>query len=100
MMVRQSSSFEAGPSPCPLPAYRERVRMGRGTVLLVAFVASVAFLIGMILLLMKERKGESRSAKLPLMVYCAAGLREPMQAVADDYHREFGVEVRCSYGAS
>ncbi|HEV8604227.1 MAG TPA: molybdate ABC transporter substrate-binding protein, partial [Tepidisphaeraceae bacterium] len=41
-----------------------------------------------------------KSGGEPLMVYCAAGLREPMQAVADEYGKEFGVEVRTSFGAS
>src|SRR5207245_3345321 len=54
---------------------------------------------GLILLLIKEKKGEKTSAR-PLMVYCAAGLREPMQAVAEQYQKEFGVEMRCNFGAS
>src|SRR6476660_3585172 len=85
--------------PCPFGC-RRHGRDSRGTVVLIAFLVCLAVLIGLIVLLMKEKKGEAKGSAQPLMVYCAAGLREPMQAAADEYQREFGVEVRCSYGAS
>jgi len=102
---RSTSNFQRPtskeePSPCPLPAYRERVRHAGINVVLVGFLVSLAVLIGLVALLMREKKGGSAASAQPLMVYCAAGLREPMQAVADEYQKEFGVEVRCSFGAS
>jgi molybdate transport system substrate-binding protein len=75
-------------------------RCGAASRTLLAFLVSLAALSGLIVLLMKEKKGEAKGSAQPLMVYCAAGLREPMQAVADEYQKEFGVEVRCSFGAS
>jgi molybdate transport system substrate-binding protein len=33
-----------------------------------------------------------------LTVYCAAGLKQPVEAIAEQYRREFGVEVRLQYG--
>src|SRR5213075_2802137 len=79
---------------------RSHGRDARATVVMVAFLVSVVVLIGLIVLMMKEKKGEAKGTGQPLMVYCAAGLREPMAAVAEEYQKEFGVEVRCSYGAS
>jgi molybdenum ABC transporter molybdate-binding protein len=35
-----------------------------------------------------------------LLMYCAAGLREPVEAVAAEYQREFGVEVQLQFGGS
>jgi molybdenum ABC transporter molybdate-binding protein len=35
-----------------------------------------------------------------LTVYCAAGLRTPVEAAAEAYRREFGTEVRLQYGGS
>src|SRR5258706_397273 len=75
-------------------------RCGAASRTLLAFIVALVGLIGLIVLLMKEKKGEAKGSAQPLMVYCAAGLREPMQAAADEYQKEFGVEVRCSYGAS
>jgi molybdate transport system substrate-binding protein len=74
---------------------------GRINTLLIAFLASVVVLIGLVALLMREKGAAAGGANSePLMVHCAAGLREPMQAVADEYSKEFGVEVRTSFGAS
>src|SRR5882762_5662364 len=83
----------------PEAKYLKHGRGARATVLFIAFVAAVAVLIGLVVMLMRERKNEKKSGE-PLMVYCAAGLREPVAAIADQYKREFGVEVRTSYGAS
>ena len=35
-----------------------------------------------------------------LLLYCAAGVRDPVQAVITDYQREFGVTVDVQYGGS
>src|SRR5689334_24212887 len=106
--MKKKSSTWAG-RPChrrkararrPWYANGRHGRDARATVITVAFLVSLAVLIGLVVLLMRERKGEAKGSSQPLMVYCAAGLREPMQAVADQYQKEFGVEVRCSFGAS
>ncbi len=47
---------------------------------------------------------QRRSAPQPnapaLTVYCAAGLRKPVEAIATQYRQEFGVEVRLQFGGS
>lgn len=35
-----------------------------------------------------------------LTVFCAAGLKKPVEAVAAEYQREFGIEVRLQYGGT
>src|SRR5207249_4019363 len=75
-------------------------RSGAASRTVLAFIVALAVLVGLIALLMKEKKGQTKGNSQPLMVYCAAGLREPMQGVAEEYQREFGVEVRCNFGAS
>ena len=77
---------------------RGQARCGAANRTLLAFAVAVVVLIGLIVWFMHNRP-QANAAKL-LMVYCAAGLREPMAAVAEEYQKEFGVEVRCSYGAS
>lgn len=41
--------------------------------------------------------GEKRA---PLVVYCAAGLKPPVEAVIHAYEREFGIPVQIQYGGS
>lgn len=36
----------------------------------------------------------------PLLVYCAAGMKAPMEAIAKDYERRFGVPVQLQFGGS
>jgi molybdate transport system substrate-binding protein len=62
---------------------------------LVALIA-VGGLVG---LLMLGGPGEERSADR-LTVYCAAGLREPVERVARRYTEEYGVEIDLQYGGS
>ncbi|MFM8359033.1 MAG: substrate-binding domain-containing protein, partial [Verrucomicrobiota bacterium] len=40
------------------------------------------------------------AAVRPLLVYCAAGLKGPVEAVARDYERRFGVPVQLQFGGS
>ena len=35
-----------------------------------------------------------------LLVYCAAGMRYPLEPIVDDYRREYGVEISVQYGGS
>lgn len=48
------------------------------------------------------RDGSTREASStePLVVYCAAGLKPAVEAVASDYQRERGVAVQLQYGGS
>jgi len=44
--------------------------------------------------------GSEPSAKSELFVYCAAGMRYPMERIAEQYEREYGVAVQLQYGGS
>jgi molybdate transport system substrate-binding protein len=41
-----------------------------------------------------------RPAKSPLMVYCAAGLKPPLEATARAYEQAYGVSIQLQYGGS
>lgn len=57
-----------------------------------------AFLLLVVLLGVLLRTGRERERAL--RVVCAAGLREPMTVVAQNYEREFGIPVELSFGGS
>lgn len=42
----------------------------------------------------------TRTGSRPLLVYCAAGVRKPVEAAAKQYEREYGVAVQLQYGGS
>lgn len=44
--------------------------------------------------------GGASAPKTPLMVFCAAGLKPPIEAVAQAYEREYGVPIQLQYGGS
>jgi molybdate transport system substrate-binding protein len=66
-----------------------------------SFLGSVLLLAVLIGLLywQAHRWGPSVSSK-PLVVYCAAGLKMPVEAVAKQYEKEYGVAVQLQYGGS
>jgi molybdate transport system substrate-binding protein len=45
-------------------------------------------------------RGHGSAGKRPLILYCAAGIRPPVEAAARDYQQEYGVEVQLQYGGS
>jgi molybdate transport system substrate-binding protein len=47
-----------------------------------------------------QQRGAPRSAAPALTVFCAAGLKTPVEAVAEQYKYETGVEVRLQFGGS
>lgn len=47
-----------------------------------------------------QRGHAAAGARPPLVVYCAASNRAVMDAVRDDYQREYGTEIQVQYGAS
>src|SRR5262249_36976730 len=62
-----------------------------------AFLASVALLLALVgLLLWNPQKRDRR----PLFVYCAAGLKTPVEEIARDYEAEYDVQVQLTYGGS
>src|SRR5947208_11424718 len=62
-----------------------------------AFLVSAAVLAGLIALLWNSRPDPDRS---PLFVYCAAGLKRPIEEIAHEFQRKYGVEIQLSYGGS
>lgn len=62
---------------------------------------SLTALIGMIALLMlNQRRPAAPQVTRALVVYCAAGLKGPVEATAKEYEREFGIPVQLQYGGS
>ncbi len=76
-------------------------RGGRGGLAFIAFLASALVLIVLVALLFWDPwHGHGPTAKRPLFLYCAAGIRPPVEEAARDYQREYGVEVQLQYGGS
>ena len=65
-----------------------------------AVAGSLALLLVLAGMLFSIRKTAGRSSKQPLVVFCAAGIRAPVEAVARAYERETGVGVQLQYGGS
>jgi molybdenum ABC transporter molybdate-binding protein len=63
-----------------------------------AFLVSLALLAGLIFLLVWNPK--KKSDKGVIVVYCAAGLRSPVEEIAREYEKNEGVEVSLNYGGS
>lgn len=59
---------------------------------------AILVLIG--LLSWNPRHGADRTPGRPLLVYCAAGLKGPVERVARDYERRTGIPVQLQYGGS
>jgi molybdate transport system substrate-binding protein len=66
-----------------------------------SFLASFLALAVLVGILVWDRMGE-RGAQThqPLVVYCAAGLKRPVEAVAREYEERYGVPVQVQYGGS
>ena len=64
----------------------------RTTLLLLSVLAGL--LVGVALF----QRGPTRTTHTPITVYCAAGLKKPVEAIAEQYRRETGTEVRLQYG--
>src|SRR5262245_49945166 len=77
-------------------------RSGKINVYLLAFIGSVAVLVALVGLLYWESRKPFTQEKQPepLVVYCAAGLRTPVEAVAKEYEAAYGVPVQIQYGGS
>jgi molybdenum ABC transporter molybdate-binding protein len=78
------------------------LRPGKISFYLLAFIGSVALLAGLVgLLAWDPQKWFAREQKTePLVVYCAAGLRVPVETIAKEYETAYGVPVQLQYGGS
>ena len=78
-----------------------RSRPGRGSIAFLTFLASACLLIVLVAILFWDPwHGHGSAAKRPLFLYCAAGIRPPVEEAARDYQREYDVEVQVLYGGS
>ena len=84
--------------PWALPAVgRDRHgAMNLSTLLVLAFLL-LAILIGLLVL---GTRDVNRDDVPQLLLYCAAGLRYPMEPIVEQYRQEYGVDVRVQYGGS
>ena len=64
-----------------------------------AFLGSVALFLALIGLLLWP-SGDAGQAQGPIVVFCAAGIKPVVEAVAKEYEQKYGVAVRPDYGGS
>jgi molybdenum ABC transporter molybdate-binding protein len=75
--------------------------VGRLHPALLAFGGSGVVLAGLVGLLVLERfSGPAWDKSRPLVVYCAPGLKPPVEAIAREYEEEFGTEIQLQYQPS
>ncbi len=70
-------------------------RRGAANRAALALLGSVILLVGLILLLIP-----STGPPQDLTIYCAAGLRQPMEAIRAAYEKDHGVHITIHYGGS
>jgi molybdate transport system substrate-binding protein len=78
----------------------DRRRSGVVNTALWALLGSIVLMAGLIGLLVVGGPGAKSSdtaAGRPLVLYCAAGVRMPVEAVAREFEREFGVAIQGQY---
>lgn len=72
--------------------------IGRINGIRVVFYASAVVLAGLVAVLAWPHKQHVETK--PLLVYCAAGLKEPVLAAAAEYKQKYGVEIQFNFGGS
>ncbi len=72
--------------------------MNPGRNIILGSLAAFALLAG--LLYWNQKRPAAIAAVRPLLVYCAAGLKVPVEAAAHDYEQEFGIPVQLQFGGS
>jgi molybdate transport system substrate-binding protein len=68
-----------------------------------AFLGSAFLLCALVLALMWDSihwPGSRQNSKEPIIVYCAAGLKTPMETIAKEYEQTYGVPIRLQYEGS
>ena len=59
-------------------------------------IGSLALAVGLVALLQwqsRTARPDRGAVEKPLIVFCAAGIKPPVEAVAHEYEQEFGVRV-------
>jgi len=83
-----------------MPASLRRAAFVRGPLL--ALMLSAVALVGLLVVLFADplRWFASKPNQPPVVVYCAAGLKGPVERIAKEYEAEYGVPVQIQYGGS
>jgi len=64
-------------------------------------LVSAAAIVGLVLLLRATHSPRSgKPSRDALVVYCAAGLKPPVERVAREYERSYGIPIHLQYGGS
>lgn len=67
---------------------------------LLGSLLAAGLLVGLLLTRPRAHSPATTSGPRSLLVYCAAGLQPPVEAVAREYRQRYGVEVEIQYGGS
>lgn len=81
-----------------LPGIRRKPTSGKIDTATVIAVGSL-LVLGALILLLLPRRPTSKSGQ-NLLVYCAAGIKPPVEAVARAYEKESGVRIQLQFGGS
>ena len=79
-------------------ASRSLHRRGGGNPVLWFFIASVLIVSLLFLMLSPKQKGNEKAEELVL--YCAAGMRYPMQEIITKYQEDYGVKISAQFEGS
>ena len=63
-------------------------------------VSMLAVLVLIVLLVWKPTNESLQSNGTPLVMFCAAGIKPPVESVANDYRETYGVPIELQYGGS
>ena len=75
-----------------------RTRLGRLNGVALSILGSLVLLIGLVWTLRSE--GDQHASAGRLTLYCAAGLKPPVEAAAREYEERYGVKIDITYGGS
>ncbi len=64
------------------------------------FVGACALFTGLVVVWFWNPEQRGVNPNQPLVVYCAAGIKPPVEAAARDYEKTYGVPVQLQYGGS
>ncbi len=74
-------------------------RRGKFSPVPMLFILSLIALGALIAILALDRR-KPLASKKPLLVYCAAGIKAPIEKIARNYENEFGIPIELQFGGS